>query len=108
MLKLDIIVGFQIKHGVDGGTRQLLVSKTFSTERKLGQNCKQSERPFKSLSRAVRERYTLLSEKFKAKIKDEEGAAELNPGEDAVENDKKKVDNAKAVEMTNRALEMVE
>ena len=28
--------------------------------------------------------------------------------EDTVENDKKKVDNAKAVEMTNRALEMVE
>ena len=34
----------------------------------LGKNCKQSE------WRAVRERYTLLSKKFKAKMKDEEKA----------------------------------
>ena len=78
---------------------------------------------FKVSKRAVRERYTLLSEKFKAKMKDEEKASGIEcdlsevekaleeiaekevAAEDTVENDKKKVDNAKAVEMRNRALE---
>ena len=77
---------------------------------------------FKVSKRAVRERYTLLSEKFKAKMKDEEKASGIEcdlsevekaleeiaekevAAEDTVENDKKKVDNAKAVEMRNRAL----
>ena len=68
--------------------------------------------------RAVRERYTLLSEKFKAKMKDEERASGIEcdlsevvktsekeaAAEDTVENDKK-VDNAKAAEMKNRAQE---
>ncbi|CAH3039182.1 unnamed protein product [Porites lobata] len=78
---------------------------------------------FKVSKRAVRERYTLLSEKFKAKMKDEEKASGIEcdlsdvekaleeiaekevAAEDTVENDKKKLDNAKAVEMRNRALE---
>ena len=78
---------------------------------------------FKVSNRAFREKYTLLSEKFKAKIKDEEKASGIErdlsevekaleeiaereaAAEDTVENDKKKVDNAKAAEMRNRALE---
>ena len=78
---------------------------------------------FKVSKRAVRERYTLLSEKFKAKMRDEEQASGVETdssevekaleeiaekeavAEDTVQNDKKKVDNAKAVEMRNRALE---
>ena len=78
---------------------------------------------FKVSKRAIRERYTLLSKKFKAKIKDEEKASGIEcdltevekaleeiaekkvAAEDTVENDKKKVDIAKAVEMRNRALE---
>ena len=76
--------------------------------------------------RADREKYTLLSEKFKAKMKDEEKAIGIEcdlsevekaleaiaekevAAEDTVENDKKKFDNAKAVEMRNRALETAE
>ena len=64
-----------------------------------------------------------MSEKFKAKIKDEEKASGIECGlsevekaleeiaekevaaEDTVENDKKKADNTKAMEMRNRALE---
>ena len=78
---------------------------------------------FKVSKRAVRERYTVLSEKFKSKMKDEEKASGIEcdlsevekaleeiaekevAAEDTVKNDKKKVDNAKAVEMRNRALE---
>ena len=61
---------------------------------------------FKVSKHGVRERYTLLSEKFKAKMKDEEKASGIEvAAEDSVENDKKKVGNAKAVEMRNRALE---
>ena len=81
---------------------------------------------FKISKRAVRERYTLLSENFKAKMKDEEKASGIEcdlseaekaleekaekevAAEDTVENDKKKVDNAKAMEMRNRALESLE
>ncbi|PFX26563.1 hypothetical protein AWC38_SpisGene8770 [Stylophora pistillata] len=78
---------------------------------------------FKVSKHAVGERYTLLSEKIKAKMRDEEKASGIEcdlsemekaleeiaekeaAGEDTVENDKKKVDNAKAMEMRNRALE---
>ena len=78
---------------------------------------------FKVSNCAFREKYTLLSEKFKAKIKDEEKASGIErdlsevekaleeiaereaAAEDTVENDKKKADNAKAAEMRNRALE---
>ena len=77
---------------------------------------------FKFSKRAVRERYTLLSEKFKAEMKDEERASGIEcdlsevvkaleetsekeaAAEDTVENDKK-VDNAKAAEMRNKAQE---
>ena len=78
---------------------------------------------FKVSNRAFREKYTLLSEKFKATIKDEEKASGIErdlsemeraleeiaereaAAEDTLENDKKKADNAKAAEMRNRALE---
>ena len=73
--------------------------------------------------RSVRERYTLLSDKFRAKMRDEEKAigidSDLSDVEKALEaivekeavveetaqNDKKKVDSAKAAEMRYRALE---
>ena len=84
--------------------------------KKIANNLNGLELPrFKVSTRAVTERYTLLSEKFKAKMKDEEKASGIEcdlseaekevAAEDTVENDKKKVDNAKAVEMRNRALE---
>ena len=78
---------------------------------------------FRVTKRSVRERYTLLSEKFRAKMRDEEKASgvdtDLSDVEKALEdiaekeavvgvtaqNDKKKVDSAKAVKMRNRPLE---
>ena len=78
---------------------------------------------FKVSNRAFREKYTLLSEKFKAKIKDEEKTSGIEcdlsevekaleeiaekeaEAEDTVENEKRTADNAKAAEMRNRALE---
>ena len=58
------------------------------------------------------ERDTLLSENFKAKMKDGGKGSGRNSRKrscswDTAENDKKKVDNAKAVEMRNRALKSV-
>ena len=73
--------------------------------------------------RSVRERYTLLSDKLSAKMRDEEKASGIDTDlsvvektleeiaekeavvEETTENDKKKVDSAKAAEMRNRALE---
>ena len=70
----------------------------------------------------VRERYTLLSDKFRAKIRDQEKATGIDTDlsdaekareeivekeaeiEETAQNDKKKVDSAKAAEMRNRAL----
>lgn len=78
---------------------------------------------FKVTKRSVRERYTLLIEKLKKKLKEEEKASgietDMNDVEKALEEilekdadaentlatDKKGVDNAKAVEMRNRAME---
>ena len=78
---------------------------------------------FKVTKRSVRERYTLLVEKLKKKLKEEEKASgietDMNDVEKALEEilekeadaentlatDKKRVDNAKAVEMRNRAME---
>ena len=78
---------------------------------------------FKVTKRSVRERYTLLVEKLKKKLKEEEKASgietDMNYVEKALEEipekeadaentlatDKKRVDNAKAVEMRNRAME---
>lgn len=78
---------------------------------------------FKVSKRTVRERYTLLSEKIKAEMRDEEKASGIEcdlsemekalgeiaekeaAAEDTVENDKKKVDDAEAMEMRKRALE---
>ena len=78
---------------------------------------------FKVTKRSVRERYTLLIEKLKKKIKDEEKASgiktDMNDVEKAFEeipekeidaennlaNDKKRVNNAKAIEIRNRAME---
>ena len=139
---------FQITHGVDGGTRQLLMSRNLSkfnlrnlsfvlepfkckkgsisrgkVWEKIANNLNGLKLPrFKVSKHAVRERYTLLSEKFKAKMKDEEMASGIEcdlsdvekaleeiaekeaTAEDTVESDKK-ADNVKAVEMRNRALE---
>ena len=73
--------------------------------------------------RSVRERYTLLSDKLSAKMRDEEKASGIDTDlsdvekaleeiaekeavvEETTQNDKKKVDSAKAAEMRNRALE---
>ena len=82
---------------------------------------------FKVTKRSVRERYTLLIEKLKKKLKEEEKASgietDMNDVEKALEEilekilekeadaentlatAKKRVDNAKAVEMRNRAME---
>ncbi|XP_029209096.1 uncharacterized protein LOC114972841 [Acropora millepora] len=78
---------------------------------------------FKVTKRSVRERYTLLIEKLKKKLKEEEKASgietDMNDVEKALEEilekeaaaentlptDKKRVDNVKAVEMRNRAME---
>ena len=71
----------------------------------------------------MRERYTLLSDKFRAKIRDEEKASGIDTDlsdvekalegivekeavvEETAQNDKKKVDSGKAAEMRYRALE---
>ena len=73
--------------------------------------------------RSVRERYTLLGDKLSAKMRDEEKASGIDTDlsdvekaleeiaekeavvEETTQNDKKKVDSAKAAEMRNRALE---
>lgn len=78
---------------------------------------------FKVNKRSVRERYNLLIEKFKKKMKEEEKASGITPemteveraleeilekeanAENTMESTKKKADNAKAVEMRNRAME---
>lgn len=78
---------------------------------------------FKVTKRSVRERYTLLIEKLKKKLKEEEKASgietDMNDVEKALEEilekeadaestlatDKKRVENVKAVEMRNRAME---
>ena len=78
---------------------------------------------FRVTKRSVRERYTLLSDKFRAKMRDEEKASGIDTDlsdvekalegivekeavvEETAQNDKKKVDSAKAAEMRYRALE---
>ncbi|KAK2562547.1 hypothetical protein P5673_014226 [Acropora cervicornis] len=78
---------------------------------------------FKVTKHSVRERYTLLIEKLKKKLKEEEKASgietDMNDVEKTLEEildkeadaentlatDKKRVDNVKAVEMRNRAME---
>ena len=78
---------------------------------------------FRVMKWSVRERYTILSDKFRAKIWDEENATGIDTDfsdvekaleeivekeaevEETAQNDKKKVDSAKAAEMRNRALE---
>ncbi|KAK2547246.1 hypothetical protein P5673_032911 [Acropora cervicornis] len=77
---------------------------------------------FKVTKRSVRERYTLLVEKLKKKLQEEKASGietDMNDFEKALEEtlekeadaentlatDKKRVDNAKAVEMRNRAME---
>ena len=74
-------------------------------------------------NRAFKERYTLLSEKFKAEMKYEERESGIEcdlsevekapeeiaekeaAAEGTIENEEKKADNAKAAQMRNRALE---
>ena len=72
---------------------------------------------FKVTKRSVRERYTLLIEKLKKKLKEEEKASGIDTdmndvektleavAENTLATDKKRVDNVKAVEMRNRAME---
>ena len=91
---------------------------------KIANNLNGIELPrLKVSKRTVRERYTLLSEKFKGQMKDEEKASGIEcdlsdvkkaleeiaekqvAAEDTVGNYKKKLDNATAVETRNRALE---
>ena len=90
---------------------------------KIATNLNSLEHPqFRVTKRSVRERFTLLSDKFRAKMRDKERASgidtDLNEVEKALEeiaekeavveettqNDKKKVVSAKAAEMRNRAL----
>ena len=92
---------------------------------KIANNLNSLEHPqFRVTKRSVRERYTLLSDKFRAKIRDEEKASGIDTDlsevekaleeiaekeavvEETTQSDKKKVDSAiKAAEMRNRALE---
>ena len=91
---------------------------------KIANNLNSLEHPqFRVTTRSVRERYTLLSDKFRAKMRDEEKASGIDTDlsdvekaleeiqqkeavvEETTQNDKKKVDRAKAAEMRNRALE---
>ena len=91
---------------------------------KIANNLNSLEHPqFRVTKRSVRERYTLLSDKFRAKMRHEEKASGIDTDlsdvekaleeiaekeavvEETTQNDKKKVDRAKAAEMRNRALE---
>ena len=78
---------------------------------------------FRVTKPSVRERYKLLGEKFRSKMRDEEKASKINTdlsdvekaleeilekeavAEETAQNDKKKVDGAKAAEMRYRSLE---
>ena len=79
----------------------------------IASNLKSLEIPrFKVTKRSVRERYTLLIEKLKEKLKEEEKASGIDTdmtleadAENTLATDKKRVDNVKAVEMRNRAME---
>ena len=90
----------------------------------IASNLKSLEIPrFKVTKRSVRERYTLLIEKLKKKLKEEEKASGIDTdmndvgktleeilqkeadAENTLATDKKRVDNVKAVEMRNRAME---
>ena len=91
---------------------------------KIANNLYSLQHPqFRVTKRSVRERYTLLSDKFRAKMRDEEKASGIDTDlsdvekaleeivekeavvEETAQNDKKKVDSAKAAEMRYRALE---
>ena len=91
---------------------------------KIANNLNSLQHPqFRVTKRSVRERYTLLSDKFRAKMRDEEKASGIDTDlsdvekaleeivekeavvEETAQNDKKKVDSAKAAETRYRALE---
>ena len=91
---------------------------------KIANNLNSLQHPqFRVTKRSVRERYTLLSDKFRAKMRDEEKASGIDTDlsdvekalegivekeavvEETAQNDKKKVDSGKAAEMRYRALE---
>ena len=91
---------------------------------KIANNLNSLQHPqFRVTKRSVRERYTLLSDKFRAKMRDEEKASGIDTDlsdvekalegivekeavvEETAQNDKKKVDSAKAAEMRYRALQ---
>ena len=114
--------------------QEILVLEPFKTKKgsiargqiwdKIANNLNNLEHPqFRVTKRSVRERYTLLSDKFRAKMRDEEKASGIDTDlsdvekaleeiaekeavvEETTQNEKKKVDSAKAAEMRNRALE---
>ena len=91
---------------------------------KIANNLNSLQHPqFRVTKRSVRERYTLLSDKFRAKMRDEEKASGIDTDlsdvekalegivekeavvEETAQNDKKKVDSAKAAETRYRAIE---
>ena len=91
---------------------------------KIANNLNSLQHPqFRVTKRSVRERYTLLSDKFRAKMRDEEKASAIDTDlsdvekaleetveketvvEETAQNDEKKIDSAKAAEVRYRALE---
>ena len=91
---------------------------------KIANNLNSLQHPqFRVTKRSVRERYTLLSDKFRAKMRDEEKASGIDIDlsdvekalveirekeavfEETMQNDKKNINNAKAAEIRYRALE---
>ena len=114
--------------------QEILVLEPFEAKRgsitrgqiwdKIANNLNNLQLPrFRVAKRSVRERYTVLHEKFKAKMREEEKASGIETdmsevekaleeisekeavAEDTLDSNKKKADNAKAVDMRKRAME---
>ena len=113
--------------------QEILVLEPFKVEKgsitrgqiwnKITNNLNSLQHPqFRVTKRSVTKRYTLLSEKFRAKMRDEEKASRMDTDlsdiekaleeivekealvEETAQNDKKEIDSAKAAEMRYRAL----
>ena len=104
--------------------QEILVLEPFKAKIKIANNLNSLQHPqFRVTKRSVRERYTLLSDKFRAKMRDEEKASAIDTDlsdvekaleetveketvvEETAQNDEKKINSAKAAEMRYRALE---
>ena len=114
--------------------QEILVLEPFKAKRgsitrgqiwdKIANNLNNLQLPrFRVTKRSVRERYTLLNEKFKKKMREEEKASGIETdmsevekaleeisekeavAEDTLDSNKKKADNAKAVDMQKMAME---